>query len=122
MNPTLNKSILKNKLDHWIAEIQGGQIYLTCSKHGYVARRSGTRGDGGLIPPQPRGCPDCWRCYFVADYCLNNPETRYEQLQQLDEVIHHTVEFAKKGKFGADFELYEPGDPRFQIKIESNAE
>lgn len=76
-----------------VGEIGGGKIHLTCPAHHYVA---------GKLPPQTKGCPNCWKAYYWFDYATTPPHMRYERLQELESVIHHVVEFAEKGKF--DFE------------------
>lgn len=117
-NPTIDKKLAKSKLDRIIQELQGEKIFLTCGKHNYVAWVK----KGAVNPPQPRGCPDCWKAYFFTLHAMTAPHARYEHIQELKEVIRHTVEYAEKGQFGKDFELYEPGDPRFKVKIEKDAE
>jgi hypothetical protein len=77
---------------------------------------------GAVKPPEPRGCPDCWKAYFFTIHAQTAPHLRQEHLDELESVIRHAVEFSEKGQFGKDFELYEPGDPRFQITIDKDAE
>lgn len=113
-NPTIDNRIAKAKLDRIIGEIQSERTFLTCGQHGYVAYIR----NGQVNPPAPRGCPDCWKAYYFTIHAMQAPEARYEHLQELEEVIRHTTEFAEKGKFGGDFELYSPSDPRFKVKIE----
>ena len=119
-NPTINKGLAKSKLDRIIDELKSEKLFLTCGKHAYVA--SFSKSKGGVMPPQPNGCPDCWKAYYFTLHALTAPHLRYEHLQELEEVIRHTVEFAQKGKFGKDFELYEPTDPRFKVSISKDAE
>lgn len=114
MNPTINKSIAKNKLDRILDELKSGSVYLTCSKHLYVARRGGPHADGGILPPQPNGCKDCWKAYFIAQHCLVDPDLRYENLLELEEVIHKCVELQNKGQW--DFVPQRP-----EIKIHKDA-
>jgi len=97
-----------------LSEIRSEKFIPTCGKHGYVASRK-KNGKIRIIPPEPNGCKDCWFAYYLTDHALTPPEKRQERLDELEEVIHHTVEFAQKGKF-SDMELYEPGDPRFVIE------
>jgi hypothetical protein len=111
------KALAKEKLDRIMEEVQGGKVLLTCKKHNYV---------GGKIPPNPdgpsRGCPECWKCYYWWDFATTPPHLRQERLDELEMVVHHAVEFAEKGKFGNDLELYKPGDPRFQVEIEKDVQ
>lgn len=103
------------KLSRLLEEVRGGKVLINCAKHNYV---------GGKIPPNPdkATCPKCWEAYYVWDYAMQLPWKRQERLEELDEVVHHAVEFAQKGTFGNDLELYEPGDPRFQIDYQKDGE
>lgn len=95
--------MLPSKLEMILDEIKGGSVILTCGKHAYVAARRNKAGHQVVIPPNPdgpsKGCKDCWECYFVTDLCLTLPAKRQERLDELDEVIHHAVEFAQTGRF-----------------------
>jgi hypothetical protein len=117
-NPTVDKSVAKRKLEQIVEQIQGERLYLTCGKHQYVAAVK----RGAVLPPEPRGCADCWRAYLFTVHACTPPGQRQEHLDELESVIRHAVEFSEKGQFGKDFELYEPGDPRFQITIDKDAE
>jgi hypothetical protein len=92
-----------NKLERTLDEIRSGSVLLTCGKHRYVAARKTKNGGLVALPPNPdgpsRGCKFCWECYYVTDLCLTLPGRRQERLEELDEVIHHLVEFVAKGKF-----------------------
>jgi hypothetical protein len=104
-----------------LAEIRSQKLTLMCGKHRYTAARV-KNGKIRVIPPEPNGCKECWEVYYITDFALTPPEKRPERLDELEEVIHHTVEYEQKGKFGKDFTLYEPGDPRFQVRVEKDAE
>jgi hypothetical protein len=92
-----------SNLQQTLAEIKSGAVLLTCEKHQYVAARKSKNGGLVVIPPNPdsqsKGCKDCWRCYYYTDYALTLPNKRLERLDELDEVIHHLVEYQKKGKW-----------------------
>lgn len=60
--------------------------------------------------------------YYTWDLATTPPSKRQERLEELEVVIHHMVEYEQKGKFGHDLELYRPGDPRFTVEIERDAE
>lgn len=102
-------------------EIGSDKVTLTCGKHNYVAARR--RANATLaVPPETRGCADCWKVYYITDLALTEPGKRQERLDELEQVIHHAIEYEQKGKFGDDFELFEPQDSRFEVKIEKDAE
>jgi len=98
-----------------------GATRLTCEKHGYVAAQTRRSGHLVPVPPPPRGCPNCLKAYFYTDWAMTPANKRQERLDELSEVIHHVVEYEQKGSFGKDFELYEPGDPRFQVNFHKDA-
>lgn len=95
MNPTIDKRLAKSKLDRITDELNSGKLYLTCGRHSYVAYVK----QGGVTPPEPRGCPDCWKAYYFTLHCITAPHQRYEHLEELNEVIRKTVEMVEKGKF-----------------------
>lgn len=104
-----------------LSEISSDKVHLICGRHNYTAARR--RGNAILaVPPETRGCADCWKVYYITDLALTDPSKRQERLDELEEVVHHAIEFEQKGEFGKDFELYETTDPRFKIKIEKDAE
>lgn len=108
---------MTQNIDKILSEINSDEVTLTCGKHNYVAARK--RANATLaIPPNTRGCADCWKVYYITDLALTPPGKRQERLDELEEVIHHAVEFERTGKFGADFELYDTKDPRFAVEIE----
>lgn len=92
-----------NKLEQTLGEIQSGSVILTCGKHRYVAARKNKGGHTVAIPPNPdgpgKGCRMCWEAYYVTELCLTSPGMRQERLDELEEVIHHVVEYVRKGKF-----------------------
>jgi hypothetical protein len=116
-NPSIDKKAARRKLDRIVSEIQSEKLFLTCGQHAYVAYIR----NGIVNPPQPIGCPDCWRAYFFTLHAMTSPELRQEHLDELEEVIHKTVEYERQGKFGDDFQLYEPGDPRFRLEVHKDA-
>jgi hypothetical protein len=93
-------------------------VILNCAKHNYVAAQRRTTGAVVAIPPKSTGCVECWKCYYVTDYALTPVDTQAQRLDELTEVIHHAVEYEKTGKFGKDFELFEPTDTRFKVEYE----
>lgn len=103
-----------------IDEIRGDKVVLICGKHNYVASRRRANGIV-IVPPEPRGCAECQQVYFVTDYAFTTPSQRQERLDELEEVIHHTIEYEQKGHFGEDFQLYNPQDSRFRVSIEKDA-
>ena len=100
--------------------IKDGSVILNCAKHQYVASRKRESGVTVAIPPEPRGCAECLKVYYITDYALTPVETQAQRLDELTEVIHHAVEFDKTGKFGQDFELYNPRDERFKVEYEKD--
>lgn len=116
-NPTIDKRLAKQKLDRIFGDLKSGTVVLTCGKHGYAAYVQ----KGAIRPPAPNHCPLCWEAYLVTDYAMTDPNIQYERLAELEEVIHHAVEFEKTGKFGKDFELYAPGDSRFEVHVAKDA-
>lgn len=60
--------------------------------------------------------------YYVADLALTPPGKRQERLDELEEVIHHAIEYERTGQFGKDLELFSPDDPRFTVEFEKDAE
>lgn len=101
----------EHELGRLLAERDSERVLLKCSKHDYTASK---------IPPKTSGCKFCWEAYYVFDIASTPPHLRQERLDELEAVIRHTAEYAKTGKFGKDFELYEPGDPRFQVEYEKD--
>jgi hypothetical protein len=104
-----------------LSEIRSDKVTLTCGKHNYVAAKRRANATVA-IPPVPNGCKDCWMVYYVTDLALTPPGKRQERLDELEEVIHHAVEFEQKGTFGKDFELYDTKDPRFEVNVERGVE
>src|SRR5438105_1550167 len=90
-------------------EIDSDKVQLVCGRHNYTAARR--RANATLaIPPNTTGCKDCWLVYYATDLALTPPSKRQERLDELTEVIQHAIEFERTGKFGKDFELFEPTD------------
>jgi hypothetical protein len=116
MNLTSNRPLPKDVL----GEIASEKVLLVCGRHNYTAARKRVNGTV-CIPPNTRGCKECWKVYYFTDLALTMPAKRQERLDELEEVIHHAIEFEKSGKFGKDFDLYEPGDPRFGVEVEKDA-
>jgi hypothetical protein len=115
MNPTS-----KNQRDI-LGELASEAVTLVCGKHAYTAARKRANGTVA-IPPGTRGCADCWRVFYFTDLALTPPNKRQERLDELEEVIRHAVEFERSGKFGKDFELYNPGeDARFGVQVDKDA-
>lgn len=103
-----------------LEEIASEKVTLICGRHNYVASRR--RGNHIVaIPPQPNGCKQCWMNYYTTDLALTPPSKRQERLDELESVIHHAIEFERTGKFGKDFELYEPNDKRFTVAVQKDA-
>jgi hypothetical protein len=116
MNLTSRQPIPKDVL----GEIASDKVLLICGHHNYTATRK--RANGTVcVPPETRGCAMCWKVYYVSDLALTPPSKRQERLDELEEVIRHAVEFERTGQFGKDFDLYEPGDPRFGVEVEKDA-
>jgi hypothetical protein len=86
----------QRQLDSIFDELKSGKLFLTCGKHKYVAYK---KSKGGVIPPKPNGCKECWQAYYYTVHCLTAPHLRYEALHELEEVINHVVEYVEKGKF-----------------------
>lgn len=117
MNPTTRDV---GYLRDVLGEIASEKIVLICGKHNYVAARK--RANGVVaVPPETHGCPECWNCYYTTDLALTPPGKRQERLDELEQVVRHLVEYEQKGKFSDDLELFEPTDPRFQVKYEQDA-
>jgi hypothetical protein len=114
MNPTL-----KAQRDI-LGEIASEKVMLVCGKHNYTATRKRVNGTV-CVPPNTRGCKECWKVYYFSDLALTPPNKRQERLDELEEVIHHAVEYETKGQFGKDFDLFEPGDSRFGVEVEKDA-
>src|SRR5437899_2890859 len=103
----MSKQYTQTQLAGIVSELNSGKLYVTCGIHNYV---------GGSKPPQTRGCSKCWMAYYVWDLATTPPHLRKERLDELEGVVLRAVEFERTGKFGKDFELYEPGDPRFKVE------
>lgn len=102
-------------------EIGSDQVHLICGRHQYTAARKRANGTVA-IPPNTRGCKDCWKVYYITDMALTEPSKRQERLDELEQVIHHAIEFEQKGQFGKDFELFDPKDERFKVEFEKDGE
>lgn len=101
-------------MDARISEVLNSEkTQLVCSKHNYL---------GGKLPPKTRGCNQCWMAYYVWDLATTPPSKRQERLDELESIINHAIEYDKKGQFGKDLELYEPGDARFRVDYEKDGE
>jgi hypothetical protein len=116
MNPTRHSAVPKDVL----GEIASDKVQLVCGHHNYIATRKRVNGTV-CVPPETRGCAQCWEVYYFSDLALTPPAKRQERLDELEEVIRHAVEFERTGKFGKDFDLYAPGDPRFGVEVEKDA-
>jgi hypothetical protein len=101
-------------------EISSGKVTLICGKHNYVAARKRANGIFA-IPPETRGCVQCWKNYYVTQHALTAPNKRQEALEELESVVHHAVEYEERGSFGKDFQLFEPSDERFAVSIQKDA-
>lgn len=106
--------------DRILEELASESVILQCGKHRYVAARK-RNGHTVAIPPNTRGCADCWRVYFFTDIALTLPSKRQERIDELEAVIHHAVEYERTGKFGKGFELYSPKDSRFAVELHKDA-
>lgn len=105
MNQSDQEQVIREALDT-------EKIQLVCKKHNYL---------GGKMPPKTSGCKDCWYAFYVWDLATTPPSQRQQRLDELEEVIHHAIEYEQKGQF-TDFKLFEPGDPRLKIEYEKDAE
>jgi len=112
---------MEYKLADALSKIRSGSYILYCGKHNYSAAQKRQSGATVAIPPQQSGCPECWSVYYYTDYALTPEATKEQRLNELEEVIHHAVEYEQKGTFGKDFELYDVTDPRFQVQYERDA-
>lgn len=102
-------------------EVASERVTLICGKHNYTPTKK--RAHATLaIPPNTRGCKECWMAYYVADLALTPPSKRQERLDELEEVIHHAIEYERTGQFGKDLELYDPKDSRFKVEYEKDGE
>jgi hypothetical protein len=101
-------------------EINSGKLTLVCGRHNYTAARKRANGTFA-IPPEARGCVQCWRVYYFTQHALTAPNKRQEALDELESVVHHAVEYEQKGSFGKDFQLFEPTDERFAVTIQKDA-
>lgn len=103
-----------------MGEIASDKVALICGKHNYVASKKRANGTVA-IPPNTKGCSQCWKVYYITDLAMTPPGKRQERLDELEEVIHRAIEYEQKGKFGDDFELYDPKDSRFQVGFAKDA-
>jgi hypothetical protein len=81
-----------------LEEIVSEKLVLICGKHNYTAARKRSNATVA-IPPTPNGCKQCWEVFYYTDLALTPPNKRQERLDELEEVIHHAVEFEQKGAF-----------------------
>jgi len=81
-----------------LEEAASGRLVLVCGKHNYTAARK-RKNATVAIPPTPNGCKLCWEVYYLTDLALTPPAKRQERLDELEEVIHHAIEFEQKGQF-----------------------
>jgi hypothetical protein len=117
MNPTTKSSKFHRDV---LGEIASDQVVLICGRHNYTAARKKVHGTV-CVPPETRGCKECWNVYYVTDLALTPPSKRQERLDELEAVIRHAIEYEQKGSFGKDFDLYEPSDKRFEVAVEKDA-
>lgn len=104
-----------------LGEVESEKVVLICGKHQYVASKKKANGIV-VVPPNTRGCPECWKVYYVTDLAMTPPNKRQERLDELEEVIRRAVEYERTGKFGDDFELFDPKeDSRFQVQYDKDA-
>jgi hypothetical protein len=97
-----------------LSENASERTQLVCGKHGYMPLKKRANGTVA-IPPNTRGCKECWLAYYAADLALTPPGKRQERLDELEEVIHHAIEYEQRGRF--DFEA----DPNPTIKYHRDA-
>jgi hypothetical protein len=81
-----------------LAENDSERTQLVCGRHNYTPLKKRSNGTVA-IPPNTRGCKECWFAYYAADLALTPPNKRQERLDELEEVIHHAVEFERTGRF-----------------------
>jgi hypothetical protein len=110
-----------DSVEQLIEEIRTGKTLLVCKKHNFIAAKRRESGNLVPMPPEPNGCPECWRVYNYTQYAMTPAKTRQEGLDEYEQVIKKAVEFDKTGKFGSDFELYDTHDPRFSVQFEKDA-
>jgi len=49
-------------------------------------------------PPITVGCPECWKCYYVAQVAMAEGD-KAATIDQLEAAIRHVVELAEKGEW-----------------------
>jgi len=103
------KTYTKAEAEQTLAALAAGTISLTCGRHNYVYKRGG-------LPPLMSGCPECWKVYFVSQFCMTPKANQAEFVEGLEEALHHAAECDDRGEF--DFIPY----ARPQITIEKGAE
>jgi hypothetical protein len=101
----------QHELGKLLSEKDSERVDLRCGRHNYLASK---------VPPETRGCHDCWMAYYVWDIATTPPHLRQERLDELESIIHHCVEYEQKGQFKD--ELYLPSDARFQVEVDKDAE
>lgn len=74
------------------------EFVVGCSEHGYWFKG---------LPPLTAGCRSCWEAYYFANYARGG--AKKEQIDQLEEAIHHAAELDDRGEF--DFK------PDFKVDI-----
>lgn len=76
--------------------------FIRCEEHNWYFKGQ---------PPMTVGCKECWKTYYFSLRCLASDN---EQIDMLDEALHHAVESIAQGKF--DFKILDT--PEVDIKKE----
>lgn len=84
---------MSRNYDKLIAEVfEKDKVLVHCERHMYV-------GDPKIAPHGAgRTCPDCWKAFFVTMFAMASPETRAEQIEDLNAVGHMWAEKLDRGQ------------------------
>jgi len=85
------------------------EYFIFCGIHSYF---------GGLQVPPTAGCQKCQQVYFIQRYLEMPPSYRKEFVDELDGLIHRSIEAHERGEF--DLTLYR--HPKVEIQRDASDE
>lgn len=91
------------------------KVQLYCGLHKYYGPVKNPTGGMHKIGTPHAGCARCWFVYYFHDIASTPPHLRQERLDELEEVVHKTVEAVNRDEF--DFKV----SRRPEVSIEKDA-
>jgi hypothetical protein len=80
------------------------EFVLRCAEHNWYFKGQ---------PPLTHGCQECWHVYFYSQVAMAGGDIK-DNVEQLEQAIHHAAEAAKSGKWD-----FIPQHPEIEISHEN---